>query len=96
MKTNTASAPAKKLMNPAIAPKGENVKVTKKPAKAEKPAKKIVAALSEYNGNPMIVLAAEGEDYGFQFGLGKAQKLVAPGMYEAVKAFVASGGKSID
>ena len=74
----------------------------KAPAKIAKPAAKAktveasVPALGEYNGNPMLIVDSEREKFNFQFGLGKAKKLMQPAVQAALKAFVASEGKSIN
>lgn len=50
------------------------------------------AVVSEYKGQPLIVLNA-GSRWPFQFGLGKA-KLILENI-GAITAFVESGGKSV-
>ena len=50
------------------------------------------AVVSEYKGQPLIVLNAESR-WPFQFGLGKAKMILEH--VEAIRAFVESEGKSV-
>lgn len=50
------------------------------------------AVVSEYKGQPLVVLNA-GSRWPFQFGLGKARMILEN--IEAIRAFVDSDGKSV-
>jgi len=50
------------------------------------------AVVSEYKGQPLIVLNA-GSRWPFQFGLGKAKTILEH--IEAIRAFMESEGKSV-
>jgi len=53
-----------------------------------------MATYSEYKGNPMIILTEEGARFPFQFGLGKAVRILEN--LEEIKAFVAKNAKTVE
>jgi len=53
-----------------------------------------MAKESEYQGNPMLVLTEDNARFPFQFGLGKAVKIVEN--YDAIVAFVKKHQKAVE